>query len=231
MLLTFILKYSVPTFTFLLTFILTLKYRFMCFITVFPNWPRMQFEQIKLIACWLSRVTRLTEMSHARQLTGTQWGRTIFWQKSYHTKRSFKLISTSCHLFPLEYQHNSDNRLFFSYLQVSIFCGRLFDDYFANQVACAKILVTVALKAPSTRIRIFESPTFSFRIRNYPHPHVMWSKRIHIEFARPHIFGFTPDWQNCPTLNGSSRSHPKSSRTALLSYSFQLFLLPVLSGR
>ena len=40
---------------------------------------------------------------------------------------------------------------------------------------------------------IFESATFFFRIRKYPRPHVMWSQRIHIEFARPHVFGFTPD--------------------------------------
>ena len=75
---------------------------------------------------------------------------------------------------------------------------------------------------------IFESATFSFRIRKYPRPHVMWSQRIHIEFARPHVFGFTPDSLRIdkivPPGTGSSRSNPESSRTALLSYSFKLFL-------
>ena len=82
---------------------------------------------------------------------------------------------------------------------------------------------------------IFESATFSFRIRKYPRPHVMWSQRIHIEFARPHVFGFTPDSLRIdkifPLGTGSSRSNPQSSRTALLSYSFKLFLPAVLSGR
>ena len=32
----------------------------------------------------------------------------------------------------LALQHNSDNRLLFSYLQVLIFSGRLFGDYFAK---------------------------------------------------------------------------------------------------
>ena len=75
---------------------------------------------------------------------------------------------------------------------------------------------------------IFESATFSFRMRKYPRPHAMWSQRIHIEFARSHVFGFTP---YSPRINkivppgtGSSRSGPESSRTALLSYSFKLFL-------
>ena len=36
--------------------------------------------------------------------------------------------------------------LLFSYPQVSIFCGRLFGDYFANQVASKQILVAVAPK-------------------------------------------------------------------------------------
>ena len=90
-------------------------------------------------------------MSRARQLTGAQWSRTIFYQESYQIKRSIKLISTSSHLFPLgldisredlrplAFQHNSDNRLLFLFLQVSIICGRLFGDYFGNQVATAKI--------------------------------------------------------------------------------------------
>ena len=82
---------------------------------------------------------------------------------------------------------------------------------------------------------IFESATFSFRIRKYLRPHVMWSQRIHIEFARPHVFGFTPDSLGIdkivPLGTGSSRSNPQSSRTALLSYSFKLFLPAVLTGR
>ena len=41
-------------------------------------------------------------MSRVRQLA--QWGRIIFWQKSYQIKRSFKLTSkTSSHLFHLGY--------------------------------------------------------------------------------------------------------------------------------
>ena len=43
--------------------------------------------------------------------------------------------------------------------------------------------------------------------------------------------GFTEDWQNCPPGTGSSRSHPESSKTALLSHSFKLFLPAVLSSR
>ena len=82
---------------------------------------------------------------------------------------------------------------------------------------------------------IFESATFSFRIRKYLRPHVMWSQRIHIEFARPHVSGFTPDSLRIvkivPPGTGSSRSNPVSSRTALLSYTFKLFLPAVLSGR
>ena len=73
---------------------------------------------------------------------------------------------------------------------------------------------------------IFESATFSFPIRKYSRPHVMWSQRIHVEFAHPHVFGFT-----VPPGTGSTRSNPESSRTALLSYSFKLFQPAVLSGR
>ena len=76
---------------------------------------------------------------------------------------------------------------------------------------------------------IFESATFSFRIRKYPRPHVMWSQPIHVEFARPHVFGFTPDSLRIDKIvtagTGSSRSNAELSRTALLSYSFKLFLL------
>ena len=46
----------------------------------------------------------------------------------------------------LSFQYNSSNGLLFSFLQVSIFCGCLFGDYFANQVASTKILVIVAPK-------------------------------------------------------------------------------------
>ena len=63
----------------------------------------------------------------------------------------------------------------------------------------------------------------------------MWSQRIHIEFARPHVFGFTADSLRInkivPPGTGSSRSNPESSRTALLSCSSKLFLLAVLCGR
>ena len=59
----------------------------------------------KSIAWLLSHITRLTEMSRARQLPCDLWSKTIFWQKSYQIKRSFKLISlTSSHLFPLRHQ-------------------------------------------------------------------------------------------------------------------------------
>ena len=82
---------------------------------------------------------------------------------------------------------------------------------------------------------IFESATFSFRIRKYPRPHVTWSLRIHIEFARPHVFGFTPDSLRIdkivPPRTGSSRFNPESLRTLMLSYSFKLFLPAVLSGK
>ena len=46
----------------------------------------------------------------------------------------------------LSFQYNSDNRLLFSFHQVSIFCGRLFGNYFANQVARMKILVAMMPK-------------------------------------------------------------------------------------
>ena len=66
----------------------------------------------------------------------------------------------------------------------------------------------------------------------YPRPHSMWSQRIQIEFARPHVFGFTPDSlridQIVPPGTGSSRSNPESPRTALLSCSSKLFLPAVL---
>ena len=65
--------------------------------------------------------------------------------------------------------------------------------------------------------------------------YAMWSQRIHIDFARPHVFGFTPDSLNIdkivPPGPGSSSSNSESSRTALLSYSFKLFQPAVLSGR
>ena len=77
---------------------------------------------------------------------------------------------------------------------------------------------------------IFESATFSFRIRKYPRPHVTWSQRIQIEFACPHVFGFTEDWQNCPTRHWFV-SNPESSRTVLLSCSSKLVLPVVLCGR
>ena len=62
---------------------------------------------------------------------------------------------TYCHFSPLGYQqtgaerhfqYNSDKRLLFSFLQVSIFCDCLFDDYFANQFTSAKVLVAMAPK-------------------------------------------------------------------------------------
>ena len=34
----------------------------------------------------------------------------------------------------LSFQYNSDDRLLFSFLQVSLFCGRQLGDYFPNQV-------------------------------------------------------------------------------------------------
>jgi len=46
----------------------------------------------------------------------------------------------------LSFQYNPDNRLWFSFVQVSIFYGHLFSDYFANQVASVKILVAMAPK-------------------------------------------------------------------------------------
>ena len=46
----------------------------------------------------------------------------------------------------LLFQYNSDNRLVFSFLQVLIFCGHLFGNYFANQVPSTKILVPMAPK-------------------------------------------------------------------------------------
>ena len=46
----------------------------------------------------------------------------------------------------LSFQYNSDNRLLFSFLQVSIFCGRQLGDYFPSQVASTKILVAMAPK-------------------------------------------------------------------------------------
>ena len=98
------------------------------------------------------------------------------------------------------------------------------------------IVIKLSLMGPvHTYMDIFESATFSFRVRKYPRPHVMWSQRIHIEFARPHVFGFTADSLRIdkivPLGTGSSRSNPESSRTALLSYTFKLFLPAVLSGR
>ena len=46
----------------------------------------------------------------------------------------------------LSFQYNSDNRLSYSFLQVSISCGRQLGDYFPNQVASTKILVAMVPK-------------------------------------------------------------------------------------
>ena len=46
----------------------------------------------------------------------------------------------------LSFQYNPDNRLWFSFVQVSIFYGRLFGEYFANQVASMKILIAMVPK-------------------------------------------------------------------------------------
>ena len=98
-----------------------------------------------------------------------------------------------------------------------------------------KVRALFALGPVHTYPDIFESATFSFRIRKYPCPHAMWSQRIHIEFARPHVFGFTPDSlrinKTVPPDTGSSRSNSESSRKTLLSYLFKLFLPAVLSVR
>ena len=59
----------------------------------------------------------------------------------------------------VSFRYNSDNRLLFSFLQVSIFGGRLFGDYFANQDACMKILVAMAL-AGDAAWRVEVGPSF-----------------------------------------------------------------------
>ena len=46
----------------------------------------------------------------------------------------------------LSFQYNSDNRLLFLFLQVSIFCGRQLADCFPNLVASTKIVVAMAPK-------------------------------------------------------------------------------------
>ena len=53
----------------------------------------------------------------------------------------------------LSFQYNSDNRLLFLFLQVSIFCGLLFGNYFVNQVTSTKILVAMVPKVvPAWRV-------------------------------------------------------------------------------
>ena len=113
-LLTCILKSSRPTFTFWF-FIYFDPRIYFCFLynclskldthVVCEDKNKTRTKQKKSTARWFPCVTRLTETSCSRQLTCAQWSRTIFWQKSYQTKRSFKLTSsTSSHLFPLRYQ-------------------------------------------------------------------------------------------------------------------------------
>ena len=51
------------------------------------------------------------------------------------------------------------------FLQVSIFCGRLFRDYFANQVVSTKILATVAPKVVAAW-RVLKNRTQWVKLRN-----------------------------------------------------------------
>ena len=44
---------------------------------------------------------------------------------------------------PIQFRH----KISFSFLQVSIFCGRLLSDHVANQIDRTKMLVATALKA------------------------------------------------------------------------------------
>ena len=56
------------------------------------------------------------------------------------------------------------------FLQVSIFCGRLFRDYFANQVASTKILVTMAPKVVAAW-RVIKNRTQCVKLRNIRSSH------------------------------------------------------------
>ena len=65
-------------------------------------------------------------------------------------------MATFPHIFPLGYQQKGRDhfisvqlrhKISFSFLQVSIFCGRLLGDYVANQIARTKMLVATAFKA------------------------------------------------------------------------------------
>ena len=67
----------------------------------------------------------------------------------------------------LSVQCNSSNWLLFSFLQVPIFRGHLFCDYFANQVASTKILVAMAPKVVAAwRVEMRTNVSILANIRN-----------------------------------------------------------------
>ena len=88
------------------------------------------------------------------------------------------------------------------------------------------------LKAPSTRIRIFLNPQLFLSGYENIRVHTLCDHSVFISNSPVHTYSDSLRINKIvPPDTGSSSSNPESSSTALLSYSFKLFLPAVLSGR
>ena len=88
------------------------------------------------------------------------------------------------------------------------------------------------VQAPSTRIRIFLNPQLFLSGYENIRVHTLCDHSVFISNSPVHTYSDSLRIDKIvPPCTGSSRSNPESSRTALLSYWFKLFLPAVLSGR